>query len=487
MTNISEKLTTQIAQKFFFEKNIYTNVFFNNSDGENELCDILIEFIDFYICIQVKEKSKSGKSDDLQWFKKTVLKKAIKQAKESEHTIKNEGIDFYIYLSNREKKHICIDHNKSTIQIVVFCNSEIITYDRCHFSKSLNKIINIFSYDDFNIVTDIICEYCDVPMEREPGTRTSPQKDIICPKCGHIYYESGWRTCFCDNCRMKVQKEKKEKEEIKKQAICNCLDLEHDKPLYKEKDITNWERIILGALVSFTMDENLEYIQPLCNFSRKLLPGEDKSLSVLKELYHQGIIILGNRYYTDAFTINERNDATSYTVNRVFYEIWVDDAEFCKNLINPQKFLTDEELLFHWRNCNKNEAIEFLLEEFNKIGIKSFSPGKKTEEIFSAMVEKLSLSQIFRVIHYITEKTAKDILSGEKSYKHAANATITRMESYFNRAIYENYSLYNVRYEDNLSMVTTYLYNKILNMGDSAFYSVPNAEKKEMTILPNAK
>lgn len=156
MTNISEELTTQIAQKFFFEKNIYTNVFFNNSDGENELCDILIEFIDFYICIQVKEKSKNGKSEDLQWFKKTVLKKAIKQAKESEHTIKNEGIDFYIYLSNREKKHICIDHNKSTIQIVVFCNSEIISYDRCYFSKSLNKIINIFSYDDFNIMLETI-------------------------------------------------------------------------------------------------------------------------------------------------------------------------------------------------------------------------------------------------------------------------------------------------------------------------------------------
>ncbi len=135
MTNVSEELITQITQKFFFEKNIYTNVFFINSDGENELCDILIEFIDFYICIQVKEKSKSGKSEDLQLFKRTVLKKAIRQAKKSEHTIKNENIDFYIYLTNREKQHICIDNNKSIIQIVMFCNSENLTYDRCYFSK----------------------------------------------------------------------------------------------------------------------------------------------------------------------------------------------------------------------------------------------------------------------------------------------------------------------------------------------------------------
>ncbi|MBD5131225.1 MAG: hypothetical protein HDT28_01330 [Clostridiales bacterium] len=156
MTNISEELTAQIAQKFFFEKNIYTNVFFSNSDGENELCDILIEFIDFYICIQVKGKNQSGKSEDLQWFKKTVLKKAIRQAKESEHTIKNDTIDFYTYSDNRQKNHINIDHNKSTIQLVVFCNSKITTYDRCHFSKSLNKIINIFSYEDFGIMLETI-------------------------------------------------------------------------------------------------------------------------------------------------------------------------------------------------------------------------------------------------------------------------------------------------------------------------------------------
>jgi hypothetical protein len=312
-----------------------------------------------------------------------------------------------------------------------------------------------------NIVADIVCAYCNIPMEKEPPTRTSPDKDIICPQCGHTVYDSKWRSCSCANCKKKADEQKKKaeseknsKEELQEKGICKCLDLEHEKKLYESDLLTAWEKLLLGALIEFTMDEDLEYIQPLERFSRTLLSDADKSLNILKELYHRGILILGNRYYTDAFTLNEKYQVQSFTVNRVFYEIWVDDESVVKELLNPKQFLTPEQILLFWKDFNKAEAIKFLLNEFQKIKINNFSPGKKTEEVFGAMVEQFSLSQIFRMIKYVTDKTAKDILSGEKYYQHAANSTITRLESYYKRALHENYSLYNVRYENDLSMIT---------------------------------
>lgn len=339
-----------------------------------------------------------------------------------------------------------------------------------------------------NIVTDIMCEFCGIPMEKEPKTRSSPDKDIVvCPTCGHTVDRTGWRTCSCKNCMQKAETIKKSKEQLLKKAIIDCLYAEHEKEFYNTNNITPWEKLILGALITFTMDEDLKYIQPLENCNRYLMPDANKSLEIMKGLYDQGILILGNKYFTNAFKLNEENEVSCYTLNGVFYELWVDDDSLPKKLLNPEPFLTSEQILLFWRDFNKAEAINYLLKEFYKIGIKNFSPGKKTEQVFVAMVEQFSLSQIFRIVRYITDKTAKDILSKDITHQHAANMTITRLESYYKRALHENYSLYNVRYENDLSMITTYFYNKILNMGDSAFFSVPNIEMKQFTILSTEK
>jgi len=346
--------------------------------------------------------------------------------------------------------------------------------------KGLNSSQITYLFD--NIETNIKCEYCKVIMEQEPPTRTDGNKDTFCPQCKHILYRSSYRQCCCENCQKKKQIEKEKKEQQTKNAIYNLLNRDHDKTAYNAEDLTSWDKLLLGSLITFAMDEELKYIQPLEDCERCFFPGRDKSIEIIEKLYDDGLIILGNRYRTSSFTFDEKNNVSFY-LNKVFYEVWVDDSDICKKLLNPNQFLNDDQILSFWRDFNKGEAIFYLLSEFENLRIKSFSPGKKTEELFAAMAEKLSLSQIFRMIRYITDKTAKEVMTGDKYYQHIANSTITRLESHFYRALHENYSLYNVKYENDLSMVTTYFYNKILNMGDSAFYSVPNIAMEKYIIL----
>lgn len=155
MKNNSEILTAIASNKIFFPKYIFTNVMYKVNSDELELCDVLIEFKDFYVCIEVKEKSEEGESWDYSWFKNKVLSRAKNQLKRAVKTIALGGYDYYTEIDGTNTV-IEIDKDKSVIPIIVFCNSEFQTYDRYYYSKSLNKVINIFSYADFCTMLDTI-------------------------------------------------------------------------------------------------------------------------------------------------------------------------------------------------------------------------------------------------------------------------------------------------------------------------------------------
>ena len=68
MVTHSEIVTDILARKIFFPRYTFSNVKYNVDKNENELCDCILEFNDYYIFIQVKEKNDLI-SDNL-WDKK---------------------------------------------------------------------------------------------------------------------------------------------------------------------------------------------------------------------------------------------------------------------------------------------------------------------------------------------------------------------------------------------------------------------------------
>jgi hypothetical protein len=327
-----------------------------------------------------------------------------------------------------------------------------------------------------NIKTDLMCEYCDVFMEQLPPTRTTPNKEIVCPLCGHTIFNNTYNICWCKNC---IKKREDEENRIKKEKMASAIEWiyrEHESEKTSLDSIGDWDKILLGAIVNFAFDEELIHIEPLYDNEKLLMPDEDSSLKMLRGLYEKGLIVLSEKNYLNSFTFDKNNNATSFDLDKVYYDLWVKEETACDELLNATFDLSKESKLIYWREINKLEAINYLISIFDKIKIYNFNPGKKTNDLFNKLVEKFSLSQIFRMINYIKDKTSKDILSKEKTVQHAANSTISRLESYAARVLFEGYSLYKVKYEDNLSMITTYFYNRILCMGDSAFYEIPQME-----------
>lgn len=335
-----------------------------------------------------------------------------------------------------------------------------------------NQITYLFN----NIKTDIKCEYCDAFMEQLPPTRSTPDKGIICPLCGHMIFSNSYSSCWCENCNKKREEEETRIKEKQAASIIKWIYSEQEKEKISLDNISDWDKILLGAMVNFAFDEELTHVEPLCNNEKLLMPDENNSFKMIRELYEKGLVILSKKNYEDSFFFDSDNNATSFYWDRVFYNLWIKEETACDELLNATFNLSKESKLNYWREINKLEAISYLISIFEKIKIYDFNPGKKTNEVFDKLVERFSLSQIFRMINYLTDKTSKDILSKEKTVRHAANSTISRLESYANRVLYERYTLYKVKYDDDLSMVTTYFYNRVLCMGDSAFYEIPQIE-----------
>ena len=147
----SEEITSMISKKFFLDQYIYNDVYMRKDTQELEFCDCLVEFGSCYVVIQIKERNDEAQTSADKWFKKKVLKVAKDQIKKT--------FDFFNDKANvifSKSSELKIDRDKILIPVIVFVNSDIDAYDRIVYSRSLDKDINIFSYDDFKKMLETI-------------------------------------------------------------------------------------------------------------------------------------------------------------------------------------------------------------------------------------------------------------------------------------------------------------------------------------------
>jgi hypothetical protein len=100
----SEKYISELNSNFFFKEFTYssTKFKFDKKGQEFELADNVVWLDDFLLIFQIKERDDSGKLNIENWFKNKVLRKAVKQIK---NTILYFGIYKEISIPN-EKGHV---------------------------------------------------------------------------------------------------------------------------------------------------------------------------------------------------------------------------------------------------------------------------------------------------------------------------------------------------------------------------------------------
>ena len=161
----SEAYIAELNSNFFFKEFTYSsNKFKVDEKGEElELADNVIWLDDLLIISQIKERNKSEDSNIENWFKSKVLKKAVKQIK---NTISYFDTYHDILIPN-EKGHVLnvaearkIEPIKQIIYVPDKEFPENLRFQKFYKSRSVG-LINLFHIEDYLW----ICKYLITPFE----------------------------------------------------------------------------------------------------------------------------------------------------------------------------------------------------------------------------------------------------------------------------------------------------------------------------------
>lgn len=344
------------------------------------------------------------------------------------------------------------------------------------------------------VISNKICPYCGTQMIIKKESRTNSKlswgrkEEPECPKCGHINSER----CMCKACsdirkkeRLKKleeeRKQKEEKEKQKRELINETYSLENIKPI-NLKDIHLVDKIFLGTVLRGGLDESYLEIKGEKVYNNKIAPTTPVCRHILKTLLDKNILVVNPNSPLEGF--EKGNDFPKYYfLNKVKYIVnIVDDKmsynEIIDSLINLKveyNIENSNHLYGLWNFVALNESIEYLQHSIEKANFGEFQPGEKTISILKELLNNFSVAEIYYIIYHSITKSIKYYHENNITIQHARNTVITNIQNYGERIIANNWEItkYRRSYECKQSILSQFLFNRILEIGEEGFNSKP--------------
>lgn len=321
---------------------------------------------------------------------------------------------------------------------------------------------------------NIICPYCHIPMVAKRKSRSSYSKkytnaDKYCPQCFHKYI--GY--CECNGC-IEKKKEREEKRKILVKETYSNLNRQY----LNINEISFEQKVYIGAICRMLLNEDMTIITPYQNKTtmNELTPIMEWTIAIYRELLRANIISVHPDSPLDAF-IEDDIFPNSFYILKTAYYINIKEKDI-KTILNGELGQSDELLAENkfllWRKIALNECIQYLTYQLERVHF-DFGAGEKTIATFETMLNNFSVSQIYGIIWRSVANASKLYQEGSITKKHAANTTIGSCQKYAEKAILNSWKLTEFSRIKELpqSEVATFLYYKVLEIGELGFTCVP--------------
>jgi hypothetical protein len=165
--NKSENLVSQINSNVFFKEFTFAKNDFTDLDSKQKLefSDNVIWLDDIFFIFEIKERDSKENSDDSSWFNNKILKKAVKQIKNThEYLAKYPNIP--IINEKGHKKNISEANFQNIKSVIIYSPSDNLEENQRHlkFYRSAKVgLIHLFHSEDYYW----ICKYLITPAEVE--------------------------------------------------------------------------------------------------------------------------------------------------------------------------------------------------------------------------------------------------------------------------------------------------------------------------------
>lgn len=247
------------------------------------------------------------------------------------------------------------------------------------------------------------CKYCKVPMYFIPPSKTNRnRKEYICTSCQHKESILG---CRCRKCLYQkaidiegARRKKSLHSKKNKEAIITAKEYPNA-PILSMVNIK--ERLYLGALLRAHLHYDCLLIDLRSNSAQSYAPTEEYRNKILEDLLEKNIIA--------AYRINENENSEILEkyVQGELYDICISDIDKNKREIVEELMYPDNRSLpYLYRDIYTlqeevqiNEAIEYMMLIIKKFDFYTFDVQEKYCILFSQILKRYSLGQLFNFIY----------------------------------------------------------------------------------------
>ncbi len=325
---------------------------------------------------------------------------------------------------------------------------------------------------------DIYCKYCNLKLVKNKPQREKyiySKEDEYCIFCGHENSIS----CRCDNCEKERLIMHERELKFKREFLQKWINLENYKPI----DYSNLlikDKLYLGTLLRACINETFEVLNPISEYSGKLVPASIDLESIIEYLHNKEIIKIHPSSNLKYFLIDYKTNSFTYDWKNIKYFVNINSKEGkekkISELLNPGYWdeLNSDEFLNIWKEILYWECIElfdFRMSVYNF----NYNIGKETKALFEDLITKLSISQIYSIIWNGVKNAAA--YSQEKNVlkKQAANSVVLRMRTAADKILSGQWQgfLYVRPKECEQSLLSEYFFNSILKICDKGWTTIP--------------
>jgi hypothetical protein len=206
------------------------------------------------------------------------------------------------------------------------------------------------------------------------------------------------------------------------------------------KDINAENRVFLASIIQATGISNTLIINKIEGYENSITPSCNMVYEKMRQLYICGIISpLVEECSRESFRIREDGSATHH-MNSVRYIINIKDFDF-KNLMYPADLSNRKrfDLLFLVERILQEEAIEYLLYQTKKIGIKIEEGNLDSRfiNVINNMIKNFPLSLVYSLIFSAVTQTIRFYLERHYNKQVTIGYIRNKLENY-TQCIFDN-------------------------------------------------
>jgi hypothetical protein len=271
------------------------------------------------------------------------------------------------------------------------------------------------------------------------------------------------------------------KESIIKENKYELLKSHYEKSCEKEiviNELSVKHAVFLSSLIRFAANEDLTQILAYDEIKTdSLSPTEDYSISIIRELYKNGLIAISPESDLSSIEIVDEQNFRFY-ISRVRWALPLTKTPIQQfilaldNKIRSTSYVDDayDDVLSLAKEISYIECIsyiKFTLEEHKF----EFNPGEKTELVIYNALDNFSVSQIYSFIWRAAKDAAAFYLRAAQNKKHAANTIVSSIEKQVDRALAHNWNVSSFKrnYSMPQSAVSRTFFNMLLLTDDGGF------------------